>query len=196
MRSTGSHDVVLDDVELPASRLMTRRTLGAPAPRGNAGGTWFALGVASTTVGVARAARDYAVAYARERTPNSNRTIKEYPGVRMRVARIDLLLQRSRALIYDAAASWEARESAPTVPGGLRPSDRVAIAKIDTLNNCIEAVDLAMRVVGGVSLTKRRPIERYYRDIRAGLHNPPLEDRALEQIAKLALDEPSTFESY
>jgi alkylation response protein AidB-like acyl-CoA dehydrogenase len=48
-----------------------------------------------------------------------------------------------------------------------------------------------MRVVGGVSLQKRRPIERYYRDVRAPLHNPPLEDRALEQLARAALDEPT-----
>ena len=47
-----------------------------------------------------------------------------------------------------------------------------------------------MRVVGGVSLQKKRPIERYYRDVRAALHNPPLEDRALEQLARSALDEP------
>lgn len=196
MRATGSHDIILDNIDLPADRLMTRRTFGTSDPRGGAGGVWFALGVASTTVGVARAARDYAVAYARERTPNSNRTIKDYPGVRTRVARIDLLLQRSRALIYDAASAWESRETAVTPPGALRPSDRVAIAKVDALNNCIEALDLAMRVVGGVSLTKRRPIERYYRDVRAGLHNPPLEDRALEQLARAALDEPATFESY
>lgn len=196
MRSTGSNDVIFDNIELPASRLMTRRVLGSPPAKENPSGTWFALGVASTTVGVARAARDYAVAYARERTPNSNRTIKEYPGIRTRIARIDLLLQRSRALIYDAAAAWESRDTPPLVPGALRPTDRVAVAKVDTLNNCIEAVDLAMRVVGGVSLTKQRPIERYYRDVRAGLHNPPIEDRALEQLAKAALDTPATFESY
>ena len=56
---------------------------------------------------------------------------------------------------------------------GMPASDRVAIAKVDALNNAIEAVDEAMRVVGGVSLQKSRPIERYYRDVRAGLHNPP-----------------------
>jgi alkylation response protein AidB-like acyl-CoA dehydrogenase len=101
---------------------------------------WFALGVAATTIGVARAAREYAVAFARERTPNSQRTIREYPGVRMRIARIDLLLQRSRALVFDAARTWEASE-------------------------------------------------RFYRDVRAGLHNPPLEDRALEMLARSALDD-------
>jgi alkylation response protein AidB-like acyl-CoA dehydrogenase len=69
------------------------------------------------------------------------------------------------------------------------PLARAAAANIDALNSWIEAGDLAMRVVGGVSLQKRRPIERYYRDVRAALHNPPLEDRALEMLARAALDE-------
>lgn len=185
MRATGSHDLLLENVRLPQERLMTHRTLASGDPRGGAGMAWFALGLCATSTGVARAARDYAVAYARERTPNSNRTIKDYPGVRTRIARIDMLLQRSRALTYDAAAAWESQAKT-----GMRPIDRVAVAKIETMNACIEAVDLAMRVVGGVSLQKSRPIERFYRDVRAPLHNPPLEDRALEQIARAALDEP------
>lgn len=185
MRATGSHDVVFNRVPLPPDRLLGRRRPGEPDRRGGAGFTWFALGVAATTIGVAQAARDYAVAYARTRTPNTNRTIKEYPGVRMRIARIDLLLQRSRALLYDAAAAWEGRRDR-----GMPPIDRVAIAKVEVLNASIEAVELAMRVVGGVSLQRSRPLERYFRDVRVGLHNPPLEDRALEQIARSALDEP------
>lgn len=189
MRATGSHDAIFEDVHLPTDRLMTRRTLGSADPRGSAGVAWFALGIASTTIGVARAARDYAVQFARERTPNSSQAIREHPGVRMRIARIDLLLQRSRAMVYDAAAAWESRAAAPAQ--GMKPFDRVAAAKIDTLNSCIEATDLAMRVVGGVGLRRTRPIERFYRDVRAGLHNPPLEDRALEQLARSALDEPA-----
>lgn len=185
MRATGSHDVVFDGLHLPADRLLNRRTAGQPDARGAAGMAWFALGLCATTIGVATAARDYAVAFARERTPNSNRTIKEYPGVRTRIARIDLLIHRSRALMENACAAWERRLQTP--PPAI---DRIAMAKIDTLNNCIEAVDLAMRIVGGVSLQKRRPIERYFRDVRAALHNPPLEDRALEQLARTALDEP------
>ena len=186
MRATGSHDTVFDGVQLTPDRLLNRRSLGKADARGAAGMAWFALGLSAVTIGVASAARDYAVAYARERTPNSNKTIKDYPGVRTRIARIDLLIHRSRALMNDACAAWQARS-----PGPPPAADRVAIAKIDTLNNCIEAVDLAMRVVGGVSLQKSRQIERYYRDVRAALHNPPLEDRALEQLARTALDEPT-----
>ena len=185
MRATGSNDVILRDVHLSPDRLLNERIVGSADARGGAGMAWFALGLCAVTIGVATAARDYAVAYARERTPNSNRAIKEYPGVRMRIARMDLLIQRSRALMDDACRAWEARE-----PTGMSLLNRVAVAKVDTLNNCIEAVDLAMRVVGGVSLQKTRPIERYYRDVRAALHNPPLEDRALEMLARSALDEP------
>jgi alkylation response protein AidB-like acyl-CoA dehydrogenase len=187
MRSTGSHDLVLKAVRVPGDRLMGRRSTAKPDPRGGAGQAWFALGVSATTIGVAQAARDYAVEFARTRTPLGNAPIREYPGVRARIARIDLLLQRSRALLYDAARAWQTKDES-----GMPALDRVAVAKVETLNACIEAVDIAMRVVGGVSLLRKRPIERYYRDVRAGLHNPPLEDRALEQLARRALDSAPT----
>ena len=149
MRATGSHDFVLEGCGVPVDRLLTRRGLREPDPKSEAGTAWFALGLAATVIGVARAAREYAVAFARERTPNSARTIAEYPGVRERVARIDLLLQRSRAEVADAARAWEARDA--IAPGEMGALERIAVAKVDTLNSCIEAVDLAMRVVGGVS---------------------------------------------
>ena len=199
MLATGSHDVVLERCRIPLGRLVVRGALGQPNARSAAGTVWFALGVAATTLGVGRAARDYAVAFAKERAPNAlnpnspvdstPRTISGYPGVRMRVARIDLLLQRSRALIDDAARTWAAeRGGAVPEAAGMSAINRVAVAKVDTLNNCIEAVDLAMRIVGGVGLLKSRPLERYYRDVRAGLHNPPLEDRALEMLARAAFE--------
>ncbi len=186
MRATGSHDAVFENVYLDADRLLNVRDLGGADARGGAGMAWFALGLCAVATGVATAARDYAVAYARQRTPNSNRTIKEYPGVRMRIARMDLLLQRCRSMTTDACAAWEAGETR-----GMSPLNRIAAAKVETLNSCIEAVDLAMRVVGGVSLQKRRPLERFWRDVRAPLHNPPLEDRAIEMLARAALDEPT-----
>ena len=186
MRASGSHDVVLEDVRLPADRLLARRS---ERKAGRAGSVWFALGVAATTIGVAAAARDHAVAFARERSPGGAGASAAIPGVRRRIARIDLLLQRSRALVADAARAWEGRGQAGA-DAGMAPADRAAAAKLDALDNGIEAVDLAMRVVGGVSLQRRRPLERYYRDVRAGLHNPPLEDRALEQLAASALDGP------
>lgn len=183
MRSTGSHDVVFEDVWLPGDRLLNVREAGTPDPRAGAGMAWFALGLCAVVIGVATAARDYAVGFARERRPNDQGPIREFPGVRAKVARMEVLLQRSRALMADAARAWVERSSV-----GMPAIDRVAVAKVETLNACIEAVELAMRIVGGVSLQRSRPLERYFRDVRAPLHNPPLEDRALEQLARRALD--------
>lgn len=52
------------------------------------------------------------------------------------------------------------------------------------MNQGLEVVDLAMRIVGAKSLEMDRPLQRYYRDMRAGLHNPPMEDAAYTNIAK------------
>jgi alkylation response protein AidB-like acyl-CoA dehydrogenase len=49
-------------------------------------------------------------------------------------------------------------------------------------------VEIAMRIVGGVALHRSEPLERYFRDVRGGLVNPPIEARALEQIAASLLD--------
>ena len=40
------------------------------------------------------------------------------------------------------------------------------------MNQGMEVIDLAMRIVGAKSLEMDRPLQRYYRDMRAGLHNP------------------------
>lgn len=45
-----------------------------------------------------------------------------------------------------------------------------------------------MRIVGAKSLEMDRPLQRYYRNMRAGLHNPPMEDAAYMNIAKSILD--------
>ncbi len=62
--------------------------------------------------------------------------------------------------------------------------NETSASKVVVMNQGIEIVDLAMRIVGAKSLEMNRPLQRYYRDIRAGLHNPPMEDMAYTNIAK------------
>ena len=42
-------------------------------------------------------------------------------------------------------------------------------------------------VTGSVGLQRSRPLERYFRDVRAGLGHPPADDIALTAIGKAAL---------
>ena len=64
----------------------------------------------------------------------------------------------------------------------------VSVIKIRSIDTAIEVTDLAMRVVGAVGLDRNRPLGRYLRDARSGIANPPIEARALEQVAAQILD--------
>lgn len=46
-----------------------------------------------------------------------------------------------------------------------------------------------MRIVGAKSLQRTNPLQRYYRDVRAGLHNPPMDDMTIKKLALTALEE-------
>ncbi|KPV51217.1 hypothetical protein SE17_22485 [Kouleothrix aurantiaca] len=52
----------------------------------------------------------------------------------------------------------------------------------------IDAADQALRIAGGFALTRALPLERLYRDARAGLTHPPNDDAALELIGRAALE--------
>jgi alkylation response protein AidB-like acyl-CoA dehydrogenase len=65
--------------------------------------------------------------------------------------------------------------------------ETIIIAKLTVTNNAIKIVDDAMRVVGGTSMTHQLPLERYYRDVRAGLFHPPADDSTLPLLGRIAL---------
>jgi alkylation response protein AidB-like acyl-CoA dehydrogenase len=48
--------------------------------------------------------------------------------------------------------------------------------------------ETALRVAGGFSMTRELPLERYFRDARGGLFQPPQDDLALGMIGRAALE--------
>jgi alkylation response protein AidB-like acyl-CoA dehydrogenase len=183
MRATGSHDLVLRDVPLPADGLVQQFGRGVPS-EGTAGrGTGWNLHIPAVYLGIAEAARDFAVGFAARHQPNSITTvIGELPAVQAHLGQMELELLAARTLLFALAQRWDEepdRREALTAP--------VGGAKVFVVNTALDVVDRAMRVVGAASLFKSNPLERYYRDVRAGLHNPPMEDAALVQLARAAL---------
>jgi len=176
MRASGSHDIVLEDVVVPANHRL-------PAAGKPEGGPWSVL-TSAVYLGVGVAARDFAIAFARDRKPTAlgGKAIAELQTVQHRIAQIEMLLLEARASLYGTVEMWEAR---PELRDALGP--QFAAAKVIVTNNVIEITDQAMRVVGSVGLQRRHPLERYFRDARAGLGNPPMDDVALTIIGKAAL---------
>ncbi|AZN41456.1 acyl-CoA dehydrogenase family protein [Paenibacillus albus] len=179
MRATGSHDVVLDgafaDVD---SRLTGKGT--------EDGGGWL-LHIPACYMGIALAARDYALAFARSYKPNSlDKPIATLPSVQQTIGEMEILLRTARTLLYTAADRWDKE---PLERTEMKPE--LGLAKYTVTNNAIRIVDLAMRIVGGTSLSRTNPLERYYRDVRAGLHNPPMDSSVIQTLAASALNEGS-----
>jgi acyl-CoA dehydrogenase len=67
-------------------------------------------------------------------------------------------------------------------------------AKVFATESAIKTVDLAMEVCGGGAFFKRSPLERLYRDVRAGTFHPLGRWDALEMIGKSELKIPQRSE--
>ena len=182
MRSTGSDDVHFTAVRVRDEEFATRSNAARPVERARPE-AWFPLLVGAANLGVGYAARDYAVRFAQERQPTgAPHPIAKIPHVREQVARMEATLHAAQIVLLTSAEDYEHHPGHPD--SGLQ----IPLAKRMATEAAIEATDLAMRIVGGVGLRRSEPLERYFRDVRSGLANPPIEARALEQIAAHVLD--------
>jgi acyl-CoA dehydrogenase len=66
----------------------------------------------------------------------------------------------------------------------------VLLARRHVVTEAVEIVDLAMEAVGGASYYKRSPLERAYRDVRAGKYHPLPPEKTLFYAGRYALGLP------
>ena len=118
--------------------------------------------------------------------PSLGKPLTTLENVQRRVGEAELLLHQARVQLYHAAELWERYPDQRAELGEL-----VLVAKYTATNNAIEVVDQCMRVVGGASMTKKLPLERYYRDVRGGIGHPPHDDQLLTTLGKAAINRQS-----
>lgn len=187
MRASGSHDLVLDGVEVPEAALVEPVMRQSPGDtgaevRGGPSAGWN-LHIPAAYLGVARAAVDFATRFAVERRPNSLQgSIAEVPHIQQKLGEMQRHLLPAYNLLFTLARRWDDDPPARETMG-----NAVAGCKLVVMDAALHVVDLAMRVVGGAGLSRSLPLERYYRDVRPGLHNPPMEDAALAGLARQAV---------
>jgi len=180
MRGTGSNDLLLENVHVGADAYVEEQVSPTAGAQQRLAG-WSAL-TSAVYLGIAQAARDEAIRFARERRPNSlQKPIASVPHIQEKTGKMELALLQSQAVIFGLAEQFSHD------PMSVDPS-LFAAAKYLATNHSIEIVDLAMRIVGAASLSLSSPLQRYYRNVRAGLHNPPMDDVVLSMLAKRALE--------
>jgi alkylation response protein AidB-like acyl-CoA dehydrogenase len=178
LRGTGSHDLILQNVSVPEEYFVEQIGMDGKKASG-----WL-LHIPACYLGIAKAAKNYAIEFALEYSPNSvERTIIDLPNVRQKIGEMELKLIESEYFLHAVAKQWdESEEQERAMMGPV-----LGAAKLTVTNNAITVVDLAMRLVGARSLSLKNPLQRYYRDVRAGLHNPPMDDMTIQLLANTAI---------
>jgi alkylation response protein AidB-like acyl-CoA dehydrogenase len=177
MKGTRSDDLLLKEVQVPEEALVEMKSQKKKGtPQG-----WL-LHIPACYVGIAIAARNEAIRFAETYQPNSlSHPIKELPEVRRKIAEIDIELMAARHFMYSIAEKWDQYPEKR-----LHMGPELAAVKSVATNAAVKVVDQAMRIVGGQSLFMSNPLQRFYRDVRAGLHNPPADDITLSLLAQRA----------
>jgi butyryl-CoA dehydrogenase len=114
------------------------------------------IGIASQSVGMARAAFEAALAYAKERE-SFGKPIFEHQAVQFKLAEMAMKIEAARQLILHAASMKDA---------GQPCLKEAAMAKLFASEMAERVVSSAMQVFGGYGYVNDFPVERIYRDVR------------------------------
>ena len=175
MRGTASQDVVLQDVFVPAERVLGRRPYGVLGGPLLVAVLHFAPVIAGVYLGVARGAYDEALrltAAKADPAPSAVRQLGEMQA-RLRVARWGVLGSLAEVGEYPDADMTALRT--------------VLIAKRNAVLEAVAVTDLAMQVAGGPAFYRRSPIERAYRDVRGGPFHPMTPEATLADVGEAVL---------
>jgi alkylation response protein AidB-like acyl-CoA dehydrogenase len=182
LRASDSHDVRFNDVYVPAENLIECGKRDEKTPN-----AWFPLIMAAVYLGSALAARNTVIRFALERVPTAlGKPIATLPKIQRQIGEIDVALQAAQGLLLEAAGLWTGDEA----DAGVYP--RIVAAKHLAVETANRVTDQAMQIAGGSSLTRDLPLERYFRDTRAGMMQPPAGDTALEIVGRAAIERGSS----
>jgi alkylation response protein AidB-like acyl-CoA dehydrogenase len=187
MRGSASGRLVLDRVRVEPEDVAAIRRASESDPRGPGAQAWFGIIIGATYLGVGEGARDAVVRWAIDRRPgDGSTTVADVPSVQVRLGRLDADLRAARIVLLGVADRWS---TTPPEAHGVLLAD-VALAKVVATTAAVRATDQALRIAGGPGFLAGR-LERAFRDARAGLINPPLEDVAYQGFAKTLIERAS-----
>ncbi|SDE57973.1 acyl-CoA dehydrogenase family protein [Rhodospira trueperi] len=146
--------IALNDVRVPADLRLGEEGEGYRIALANLEGG--RIGIAAQSVGMARAAFDYARAYAAERTAFGT-AIANHQAVAFRLADMATRIEAARHLVLEAARLRDAG----------RPCLREAcMAKVFASEMAERVCSDAIQTLGGYGYLSDHPVERIYRDVR------------------------------
>ena len=153
-RASDTAQITLDNCRVPAENRLGAEGAGYRIALANleAG----RIGIAAQAVGMARAAFDAALAYARERT-SFGKPIIEHQAVNFRLADMATAIEAARALVLSAAVLRDA---------GQPCLKEASMAKLFASEMAERVCSDAIQIHGGYGYVTDFPVERIWRDVR------------------------------
>jgi butyryl-CoA dehydrogenase len=152
--SSDTAQILFENCRIPAQNLIGEEGMGYKiALSGLEGGR---IGIASQAVGMARAAFDAALAYAKERE-TFGQPIFQHQSVQFKLSEMATQIEAARQLILHAASMKDA---------GLACLKEAAMAKLFASEMAERVCSDAIQVHGGYGYVSDFPVERIYRDVR------------------------------
>lgn len=170
LRGTGSHDMSVEGIEVPAGRTASLIT-GSPREAGPLYAFppfgLLAASIAGVALGIARGALDDVAELAGVKVPTlSTRKLAERPATQADVARAEASLAAARAgLLAAVEAGWEAAAAGGEIPLLTRAGLRLAATH--ATEAAAAAVDTAYSLGGGGAIYETSPLQRRFRDVHA-----------------------------
>ncbi|MEU7870343.1 acyl-CoA dehydrogenase family protein [Dactylosporangium sp. NPDC049140] len=173
LRASNTHDVVYEDVAVPADAF-TEIPRGADGvyrdPAAMAGPGSF--GHPALYLGVARAARTAFVTFARERVPTAlGRPIAQTERIQSVAGEIDLQIVQAETLLHGALLRVESGDTS------ILPE--LSAVKVAIARSVIAATQTAVAALGNPGLSRHHPLERHLRDALCIRVHPPQDDAVL-----------------
>lgn len=138
---------------------------------------WFNLGNAAVSLGLAGSAYAATIAHVgRARLEHLGETLSALPTIRAQIARMGTALAAQRAYLTHAAASVSAPDD--------HTLTHVLGVKASANDAALTITESAMRICGGAAFSKHLPIERAFRDARAGAVMAPTADALYDFYGK------------
>ncbi len=147
-------EVLLEDCRVPRENLLGARGEGFKVALSTLDGG--RIGIAAQAVGIARAALEESVAYAKERR-QFGRPIAEFQAIQWKIADMATRIEAARLLALRAA--WLRDQ-------GKRCTVEASMAKLFASETAMFAAHQGVQIFGGYGYIKDYPVERYFRDAK------------------------------
>jgi alkylation response protein AidB-like acyl-CoA dehydrogenase len=156
VRSSDTSELVFEDCRLPAENLLGKEGHGfidalRVLDRGR-------IGIAAFSIGIAQAALEAALRYARDRK-QFGRAIAEFQAIQMKIADMSTRIEAARLLCWKAATLRD---------GGKEHTLESSQAKLFASEMAVEVALEAIQIHGGYGYIKEYPVERHLRDAKLG----------------------------